>query len=450
MYLVRHGETEWSRARRHTGRTDVPLNEVGEAEAKALGQHLRGLEVDRVLSSPLIRAVTTARLAGFGDRLETTDALLEFDYGDYEGLTTPEIRASRPGWDLFRDGPGPAGRADGRRRPGPAVLPRPPAPHPDRLLPGPASRDGQAPVPGHGQPVGRRHRARVAGHPALERAGGLRRPPGRDRHHRLARCPQVAPPAAGRPRSGPGMTGLLDDPARAAAAAAARPLIEPGMTVGLGSGRAVFALIDVLAATWASPRPLRAVVASSRTEARARAAGIDLVGLDDDRVLDLAVDGADEVDPALRLLKGGGGALLREKLVLAAARRVVIVAEAPKLVDRLGASRALPVEVVRFAWPTTRRRLLDLVPEASLRRGPGGGPVVTDEGHHLLDCAVPAGDLEALAAALKATLGVVEHGLFVDQADQVLLGRPDGTVEELSRPGAAGRSAGDGPSDRRG
>jgi ribose 5-phosphate isomerase A len=246
------------------------------------------------------------------------------------------------------------------------------------------------------------------------------------------------------------MTRLLDDPARAAAAAAARPLIEPGMTVGLGSGRAVFALIDVLAATWASPRPLRAVVASSRTEARARAAGIDLVGLDDDRVLDLAVDGADEVDPALRLLKGGGGALLREKLVLAAARRVVIVAEAPKLVDRLGASRALPVEVVRFAWPTTRRRLLDLVPEASLRRGPGGGPVVTDEGHHLLDCAVPAGDLEALAAALKATLGVVEHGLFVDQADQVLLGRPDGTVEELSRPGAAGRSAGDGPSDRRG
>jgi broad specificity phosphatase PhoE len=104
MYLVRHGETEWSRARRHTGRTDVPLNEVGEAEAKALGQHLRGLEADRVLSSPLIRAVTTTRLAGFGDRLETTDALLEFDYGDYEGLTTPEIRASRPGWDLFRDG----------------------------------------------------------------------------------------------------------------------------------------------------------------------------------------------------------------------------------------------------------------------------------------------------------------------------------------------------------
>jgi broad specificity phosphatase PhoE len=104
LYLVRHGETEWSRARRHTGRTDLPLSPVGEAEARALGTHLRGLEVDRVLSSPLTRAVSTAKLAGFGDQVEVDDALLEFDYGEYEGLTTPEIRAARPDWDLFRDG----------------------------------------------------------------------------------------------------------------------------------------------------------------------------------------------------------------------------------------------------------------------------------------------------------------------------------------------------------
>ena len=104
LYLVRHGETEWSRARRHTGRTDLPLSPAGEAEAKALGRHLDGLRVDRVLSSPMTRAMATGRLAGFGDRVEVTDALLEFDYGDYEGLTTAEIRASRPGWDLFRDG----------------------------------------------------------------------------------------------------------------------------------------------------------------------------------------------------------------------------------------------------------------------------------------------------------------------------------------------------------
>jgi ribose 5-phosphate isomerase A len=229
------------------------------------------------------------------------------------------------------------------------------------------------------------------------------------------------------------MTGPPDDPARAAAVAAARPRIEPGMTIGLGSGRAVFALIELLGATWSSPHPLRAVVASSRTEARARAAGIDLVGLDSDRTLDLAVDGADEIDPALRLLKGGGGALLREKLVVAAARHVLIVAESPKLVDHLGTTRALPVEVVRFAWPTTRHRLLDLVPSATLRRTPDGAPVVTDEGHHLLDCTLPDGDLAGLAAALKATHGVGEPGLFLDQADEVLFGHPDGSVKHLHR-----------------
>jgi ribose 5-phosphate isomerase A len=205
------------------------------------------------------------------------------------------------------------------------------------------------------------------------------------------------------------------------------------MTIGLGSGRAVFALIDLLAATWQGPAPLRAVAASSRTEARARAAGIDLLELDDDLTLDLAVDGADEVDHDLRLLKGGGGAFLREKLVMAAARRVLIVAETPKLVDHLAAARPVPVEVVRFAWPTTRRRLLDLLPTATLRRTPAGTPTVTDEGHHLLDCTLPPGDPATLAPTIKATLGVVEHGLFPDPPDEVLLGHPDGTVRALRR-----------------
>src|SRR4029453_483042 len=112
--------------------------------------------------------------------------------------------------------------------------------------------------------------------------------------------------------------------------------------------------------------------------------GIDLVGLDDGLVLDLAVDGADEVDPDLRLLKGGGGALLREKLGLAAARPGVFAAEPPRLVARLGATRALPLEVVRFAWTTTRRRLLELLPSAVLRTGPDGRPGRPDEGQRLL------------------------------------------------------------------
>ena len=236
------------------------------------------------------------------------------------------------------------------------------------------------------------------------------------------------------------MTGVLGDPARAAAVAAARARVEPGMTIGLGSGRAVFALIGLLATTWPGPRPLRAVVASSRTEARARAAGIELVDLDGDRPLDLAVDGADEVDPTLRLLKGGGGALLREKLVIAAARHVVIVAESPKLVPRLGTTRALPVEVVRFAWPATRSRLLDLLPTATLRLTPDGPPFLTDEGHHLLDCTLPATDLPVLATTLKSTLGVVDHGLFLDQADEAFLGHPDGSVQHLERREAGGAS----------
>jgi len=229
------------------------------------------------------------------------------------------------------------------------------------------------------------------------------------------------------------MTGIFDDPARAAAVAAARTRVEAGMTIGLGSGRAVFALVEALASKWRGPSGLRAVTASSATEARARAAGIDLVELDGELVLDLAIDGADEVDRGLGLIKGGGSALLREKLVMAAARRVLIVAEASKFVERLGTIHPLPVEVVRFAWPSTRLRLLELVPAAVLRVTADGAPLVTDEGHYLIDCAVPDGDLAALGAAVKATLGVVEHGLFLGMADEVLLGRTDGSVRILHR-----------------
>jgi ribose 5-phosphate isomerase A len=226
---------------------------------------------------------------------------------------------------------------------------------------------------------------------------------------------------------------LLLDPARAAAALAAVELVEPGMTIGLGSGRAVFAIVELLARRWPGRPPVRVVVASSATERLARERGFELAGLDEDLTLDLALDGADEVDRRLGLVKGGGGALLREKLVLAAASRVAIVAERAKLVARLGQMYPLPVEVVRFAWPATRRRVLELLPDATLRRQATGAPVVTDEGHHLLDCRLPETDVAALAAALKATLGVVEHGLFLDLADQALLGAPDGSVQVLHR-----------------
>ena len=104
VFLARHGETEWTVTRRHTGSTDVPLTDAGELQAVELGQLLTGVEPDRVLSSPMRRALDTARLAGFEDQVQQVDALREFDYGEYEGLTSDQIRATRPDWDLFRDG----------------------------------------------------------------------------------------------------------------------------------------------------------------------------------------------------------------------------------------------------------------------------------------------------------------------------------------------------------
>ena len=216
-------------------------------------------------------------------------------------------------------------------------------------------------------------------------------------------------------------------PAREAAAAAAVELVEPGMTIGLGSGRAVWAVTRRLGAG------TRAVVASERTRALALELGIEVLELDGTFELDLALDGADEVGPALGLIKGGGGALLREKIVIVAARRFVVVAEAPKKVERLGENFRLPVEVVRFAWKDTRRRLSGLLPESELRLA-GDGPYVTDEGHYILDCVIPeSADPGDLATALTAVPGVVEHGLFLGMAEVALLGRDDGTVERLAR-----------------
>ncbi len=234
--------------------------------------------------------------------------------------------------------------------------------------------------------------------------------------------------------------------AREAAALAAAELVEPGMTIGLGSGRAVWRLVELLGervreggdlATGTAPAGtgLRAAVASARTDERARSLGIEVVELDGTFELDLALDGADEIDPRLRLLKGGGGALLREKIVVSAARRFVVVAETPKKVERLGQHFRLPIEVTRFAWRDTRRRLARLLPEPELRRRQDGDSYLTDEGHLILDCAIPADvDLDDLGPAIKRVPGVVEHGLFIDMAERALLGNPDGSVEVVEPP----------------
>jgi ribose 5-phosphate isomerase A len=200
------------------------------------------------------------------------------------------------------------------------------------------------------------------------------------------------------------------------------------MTIGLGSGRAVWAVLALLRG-----RDIRVAAASSRTDQLLREAQIEVIELDGAVRLDLAIDGADEVDPQLGLIKGGGGAMLREKLVVTAAERFVVVAEASKKVARLGENWRLPVEVVRFAWRDTERRLGGLVPGAHLRLDDSGDAVVTDEGHYILDCDLPAeGDLAALGEAIKAQVGVVEHGLFIGLASSALLGNDDGSVERVS------------------
>jgi ribose 5-phosphate isomerase A len=214
---------------------------------------------------------------------------------------------------------------------------------------------------------------------------------------------------------------------------AAVELVEPGMRLGLGSGRAVWATVRALGA--GEVRPELVVCAAPETARLAEGAGLVVASPEQAPELDLALDGADEVTRSLAVLKGGGGALLREKLVIESAARCVIVAEARKLVAHLGEHWRLPVEVVRFGWPRTRLRLLDLLDDAVLRAGADGSPFVTDEGHLILDCALPAGaDLRALGHAVKAVLGVVEHGLFLTQVSAALLGAPDGSLERLVRP----------------
>lgn len=216
---------------------------------------------------------------------------------------------------------------------------------------------------------------------------------------------------------------------RIEAAVAALALVEDGMRLGLGTGRTASHFVRRLGAAVRAGLRVEAVPTSERTAELARAEGIPLVDLAAAGSLDLVVDGADEIDAELRLIKGGGGALLREKIVASAAERMVVVADERKVVGTLGAF-PLPIEVVPFGVQGTRRRIeaatnaLGLGGTISLRSAGDGRPFVTDGGHFILDCAfgrIP--DPEALARTLDAITGVVEHGLFLGLASIVLVGK---------------------------
>jgi len=225
-------------------------------------------------------------------------------------------------------------------------------------------------------------------------------------------------------------TEMSTDEDKRAAAEAALALVRDGMTLGLGTGSTAAWFVRGLGERVRSGLRVRGVPTSEATGALAQSLGIALCTLADVEELDLAVDGADEIDPRLRLIKGGGGSLLYEKIVAAAARRFVVVADGSKEVDRLGGV-PLPVEVVPFAMAPVERRLRALGGTPLLRTA-GGRPFVTDAGHHILDVRLDLADPEAVAARLREIPGVVEHGLFLGMTDEALVAR-DGRVVRRGR-----------------
>jgi ribose 5-phosphate isomerase A len=227
----------------------------------------------------------------------------------------------------------------------------------------------------------------------------------------------------------------MNEPIARRLGAKAADMVLPGAVLGLGSGRAAEAFLRALAARVSDGLQVRGVATSEATAALARQLGVPLATLDELESIDLAVDGADEVSPALDLIKGYGGALLREKVVAEAARRLVILVGPEKLVDVLGARGRLPVEVAPFARAACARRLRALGYETRPRVGAGGDLYVTDNGNHILDCAVSAiPDPRRLDDAMRAIPGVIATGLFVGLAQTVLVGREDGIDVRTRKP----------------
>ncbi len=219
-------------------------------------------------------------------------------------------------------------------------------------------------------------------------------------------------------------------------AIAAADLITPGMLVGLGTGSTADAVTRELGRRVAGGLIFTAVPTSDRTEALARDLGIPLSTLDQTGRLDLGIDGADEIDPALDAIKGRGGALLREKLVALSCDDYVLVATTEKSVDQLGAHPPRPLEMVACGGPqtATRRASIGIAGQPRTVDNEPARPWLTDNGGIILDCATgPIEDPSELAAAIKAVSGVVEHGLFLGIARAALQVDPEGQVVRLER-----------------
>ena len=219
---------------------------------------------------------------------------------------------------------------------------------------------------------------------------------------------------------------------KAAAARASLRFVRDGMTLGLGTGSTAAHAVRFLGEQVRAGLKVRGIPTSVHTQELAASLGIPLTTLDEYQQIDVDIDGADEFDPQLHLIKGGGGALLREKIIASASRQVVIIADSSKQVALLG-EFPLPVEVIPFAQPLVAKRITALGATVKLRQDTKGNPFITDEGHHILDCSfgqIP--DPPTLARTLSDMPGVVEHGLFIDLATVVLCAKGE-NVAELRR-----------------
>src|SRR5881396_1785065 len=222
---------------------------------------------------------------------------------------------------------------------------------------------------------------------------------------------------------------MAHDHEKQAAARASLAFVRDGDIVGLGSGSTAEYAVRSLGERVQAGLKIRGIPTSQRTRELAESVGIPLTTLEEFPDIEVTIDGADEIDPELQLIKGGGGALLREKIVASASKRMVVIADSSKQVSRLGRF-PLPVEVIAFAETVIRKKIAALGASVKLRQYAYGNPFTTDEGHHILDCSFgEISDPPALARELKTMPGVVEHGLFISLATVALIGKGDQVVE---------------------
>ena len=223
---------------------------------------------------------------------------------------------------------------------------------------------------------------------------------------------------------------MTQDEAKRMAARRALDFVEDGMSLGLGSGSTSAMFIEELGArVKQGGLKVRGIATSAASQKLGESLSIPMTNFEETPVLDLAIDGADEVGPGLALIKGGGGALLREKIVESAAKRFIVIADETKLVKQLG-KFPLPIEVVKMALPLVTHRLEALGLNPKLRHHNDGSVYLTDENNYIVDCAAgEIADPQKTAAEIRSMVGVVEHGLFLNMASLALIAGGEGVTE---------------------